>query len=119
MAHTTGSKSTGRCSMLIARTPEIICAHCQSKCDEVGNLFSIALFVLLGSMSIHNPNIRPQPGLMRRFQKIGTASSGGFIQLRSVLRGENRTLPPAANFALASSQEFVTNTSLIRESGHR
>src|SRR6185436_13368267 len=111
MAQTTGSSSRGRRSRFTARTLPMICAHCQSKCQYVGNLLSACDLLSSGFLSIHNPNIRPQAGPINPFQKTGTLSSGGLVQSRSELRATNSTLPPAANFVSASSQELVTTTS--------
>src|ERR1700752_499790 len=118
MAHTTGSTSAGKRSMLIARAPRMISAHCQSKCSDVEKPPSIPSLVLPLFLCIHSPSIRPHDGPMSRFQKIGTISRGGLLQSRSTPRGEKRTLPPLASFVSASSQELVTRMSFERDGGH-
>src|SRR5437867_3801738 len=95
----------------------MICAHCQSKWSEVGKPSSACALDSPIFRSIHNPNMRPQPGPIWRFQKTGTTSSGGLVQSRSELRGANNTLPPLASLASASSHELVMRTSGDRDGG--
>src|ERR1041384_3857023 len=94
----------------------MISAHCQSKCEAVGNQSNVWAFPLLGSVrSIQSPSMRLHDGYIKRFHKMGTLSSGGLCQLRFELLAMNSTFPPAAILASASSQELVTRTFRSRD----